>query len=172
MVDALKLKKTEIIAVAARSTNYVIGKNGKMPWPKLPADLQRFKKITVGHPVIMGWKTWDSLGDYKPLPNRPNIVMTRNTDRTHVQRAHIAHSKEEALEIALHFQPEKIAIIGGGEIYKLFANLIDTLHLTVINKAYDGDTFFPESIEDKFSHLIKRERRQDSGFLLDFRTLK
>lgn len=124
-------------AILAMDQNQLIGNRGALPW-HLPADLQHFKKITLNHVVIMGRKTFSSIG--KPLPQRVNIVLTQ--DRS-FQRADclIAHTKEEALTLAKQNDNE-IFIIGGNEIYKLFMNDIQKLYITEIHQQFPGDTHF------------------------------
>ena len=124
--------------VAAIARNGVIGANGKLPW-HLPEDLKHLKKLTLGHPVIMGRRTWESLG--KPLPGRENIVVTRRTGYE-APGASVASSLEAAIALCAG---EPIAFaIGGVEIYAAALPLADGLVLTEIDKDYDGDTRFPE----------------------------
>ena len=122
------------------SKNRVIGLNNAMPW-SLKEDMARFKELTAGHPCIMGRKTWESLPK-RPLPGRPNIVISKTLAAEAAPGASVFPSLEEAV---LHFAGrEKIFICGGAFIYRealVFANKIE---LTVIHKQYDGDVFFPE----------------------------
>lgn len=129
--------------ISAVAQNGVIGKDGAMPW-RLGTDLQRFKSLTLGHPIIMGRKTWQSLG--RPLKGRANIVISR--DKSFVpQGAYIAHSFPEAEALATahatHFSVNAAFIIGGGEIYKHYLPFVKTMFLTEILSSVPGDSFFP-----------------------------
>ncbi|PST19182.1 diacylglycerol kinase [Rhizobium sp. JAB6] len=133
--------KTIVVAV---SRNGIIGREGDMPW-RLSSDLKRFKEMTLGKPVIMGRKTFQSIG--KPLPGRPNIIITRDTDFTG-ERITVAHSLDEAIVVASHLASEsnvdEICIIGGGEIYRQAIGLADRLLVTHVGADVEGDTSFPD----------------------------
>jgi len=124
--------------VVAVSKNGVIGREGGLPW-HISSDLKRFKEITMGKPVVMGRKTWDSL-PRKPLPGRRNIVITRQPGFS-AEGAEVVASPEEAL--ALCADAPEVAVIGGGEVYRLFWPHVDRLYLTEVDLAVDGDTHFP-----------------------------
>nr|WP_247664726.1 type 3 dihydrofolate reductase [Pseudoalteromonas sp. MMG010] len=124
--------------IAAMANNRVIGLDNEMPW-HLPADLQHFKKVTTGKPVIMGRKTFESIG--RPLPNRRNIIITRNSEYQS-EGIETVSSPEAALELV--FDVEEIMIIGGGNIYQQFLPIADRLYLTLIDLEVAGDTQFPE----------------------------
>ncbi len=124
--------------IAAVSRNNVIGKDNKMPW-HLPADLQFFKTITLGKPIIMGRKTWESLG--RILPGRRHIVVTRNKDYT-AEGVEIVLSADAALKQASNV--DEAVIIGGAHLYEEMLPLTDRLYLTEIDAELEGDTFFPE----------------------------
>lgn len=124
--------------VVAVSRNGVIGREGGLPW-HISSDLKRFREITMGKPVVMGRKTWESL-PRKPLPGRRNIVITQQKDYR-AEGADVAASPEAALLLAPD-APE-VAVIGGGEIYRLFWPLADRLYLTEVDLEVDGDTHFP-----------------------------
>jgi dihydrofolate reductase len=124
--------------IAAVSRNNVIGKDNKMPW-HLPADLQFFKTTTLGKPIIMGRKTWESLG--RILPGRRHIVVTRNKDYT-AEGVEIIHSTDAALKQASNV--DEAVIIGGAHLYEEMLPLTDRLYLTEIDAEFEGDTFFPE----------------------------
>jgi dihydrofolate reductase len=126
-----------ISIVVAIAENNAIGKNNQLLW-HLPADLKHFKQITTGHTVIMGRKTYDSVG--KPLPNRRNIIITRQ-DIT-IEGCEVAKSIEDAL--ALCAGEEEVFIIGGAEIYKQSIHLADRIYLTIVHQKFDGDSYFPE----------------------------
>ena len=127
-----------ISIIVAVSKNGVIGKDNQLLW-RLPDDLKRFKQLTLGHPMIMGRKTFESIG--KPLPGRTSIVITSQEDFK-VEGALVAHSLSEALETARGIEDSEAFIIGGGEIYKLALPLADKLYVTEVKTILDGDTFF------------------------------
>ena len=136
--------KSELTIIAAASTNNVIGLDNKLIW-NIPKDLKRFKRLTQGHSVIMGRKTFESLPS--PLPNRRNIVVTRNEDYS-PEGIEVFSSVEDAIDVCKDdLQP---FIIGGGEIYSQTINLVDKIELTRVYKDYQGDTFFPDIPLDKF----------------------
>jgi len=120
--------------IVAASRNNVIGAGGKLPW-HLSADLKHFKKLTLGHPVLMGRKTFESIG--KPLPGRTNIVITRQKEYQ-ACGATVVHSLEEALRVC-EKEPE-VFVIGGAEIYKEALPQADRIYLTRINQNFEGDT--------------------------------
>jgi len=124
--------------IAAIGNNFELGRNNQLLC-HLPADLKRFKEITLGYPVLMGDKTWESL-PIKPLPKRKNIVITLNKNATYAD-CDIVHTLEDAVELVNH--EEKAFIIGGATIYKLFINKIETLYLTRIEANFEADVFFP-----------------------------
>jgi dihydrofolate reductase len=127
-----------IVAIAA---NGVIGKDNALPW-HLPEDLKWFKRNTLGKPVIMGRKTWDSIG--RPLPKRPNIVVTRQTDWS-VEGVYAAHSLAEAIILAERLAPEtdEVMVIGGNALFVEALPLCARLYITEIARDYDGDVRFP-----------------------------
>lgn len=148
-------------AIAAMSSNRVIGKNNQLPW-HLPEDMKHFRDKTKGRIMIMGRKTFESFGG-KPLPGRFHIVITRQTDYKFdhpmvkiVAKLEAAISEASALVPKFH---EEVFVIGGSEIYKLAMSKIDRLYLTIIEKNFDGDAFFPEFESQKFQ-LISEEKHQ------------
>lgn len=122
--------------IVAMSKNRVIGNNNELIW-KLSSDLKRFKDITAGHPIVMGRKTYESIG--RPLPNRRNIIITRNLEYQ-VDGCEVVSSLEEALLLTNN----DCFIIGGGEIYNQSIELADRIYLTLVHKNLEGDTTFPE----------------------------
>lgn len=128
----------KIVFVVAQSRNHVIGKNNRMPW-HLPADLQHFKKVTMGKPIVMGRKTAESIG--RPLPGRRNIVISRQKNRV-IEGYEVFSSIDQALQ-ALRAEPE-ITIIGGANVYAQLLDRADYIYMTVIEADFDGDVFFPE----------------------------
>src|ERR1700679_530157 len=123
--------------VVATSENHVIGKDNQLLW-HMPGDLKHFKNITSGHTVIMGRKTYDSVG--KPLPKRRNIIITRQPIT--IDGCEVVNSIESAL--ALCKSEGEVFIVGGAEIYKQSLKLTDRIYLTIVHKEFDGDSFFPE----------------------------
>jgi len=122
--------------IVAMSDNRVIGNNNELIW-KLSSDLKRFKDLTTNNPVVMGRKTYESIG--RPLPNRRNIIITRNLEYQ-VDDCEIVSSLEEALLLT----NSDCFIIGGGEIYKQSLEIVDKIYLTLVHKEFEGDTKFPE----------------------------
>ncbi|SEN79565.1 dihydrofolate reductase [Sphingomonas gellani] len=127
-----------IVFHLARADNGVIGRDGALPW-HLPADLKQFKVATMGRPMVMGRKTFDSFP--APLPGRRHIVLTRDRD-WRAAGAEVAHSPEEALVLAGEDRGE-VAVIGGAEIFRLFLDRADRIELTEVHAAIDGDATVP-----------------------------
>ena len=126
----------EILFVYARAANGVIGRDGTLPW-HLPADLKHFKAMTTGKPMIMGRKTFDSFPS--PLPGRRHIVLTRDSGWS-AEGAEVARTPEDAMALA---GDGEVAVIGGAEVFALFADRADRLELTEIHADYPGDTTMP-----------------------------
>lgn len=130
--------------VVAAAKNGVIGRDNDMPW-RLSTDLKRFKALTLGKPVIMGRRTWESIG--RPLPGRPNIVVTRDK-QFQAEGASIVGSLDKAIalgqKLATDLAVEEICVIGGGNIYAQAMSLAGRIHLTRVLAEIDGDTHFPE----------------------------
>ena len=131
---------TVVSLVYAISRNGVIGRDGGLPW-KVSADLKNFKAVTMGKPVIMGRKTWDSL-PRKPLPGRANIVVSRNA-AFRAEGATVVTSAQAALERAMENDPEEICVIGGAEIFRQMLPLSSRIYLTVIEADVEGDVSMP-----------------------------
>jgi len=149
----------EIFIVVAVSENNAIGKDGEIPW-KISDDLKRFKELTMGYPCIMGSKTYESIPDqFKPLPGRENIVLTRREDYA-PEGVTIMHSFEDAIEYCEDKHAEKIAIIGGARVYEEGMKIADHIELTRIHKNFDGDAFFPEIDETEWE-LVAQEDKVD-----------
>jgi len=153
---------TRIFLIAAVAKNGVIGASGKLPW-HLPEDLKHFKKLTLGHPVIMGRRTWESLG--KPLPGRENIVVSRKPG-FEAPEASVAATLEAAVALCTG---EPVAfVIGGAQIYAAALPLADGIVLTEIHEDYEGDTHFPHW-ERTAWHLAQKESHTSSaGVRFDF----
>ncbi len=143
-----------ISIIVAMSQNRVIGRDGAIPW-HLPGDLPRFKRITMGHPIVMGRKNHESIG--RVLPGRENIIVTRQVDYV-VDGAAISHTLDEALERCR--DAEEVFIIGGGEIYMQVMDLADRIYLTTLHQHIDGDVFFPEFDASRFVE-VQREDYND-----------
>ena len=155
----------EIVLIVARADNGVIGVDGKLPW-HLPADLRHFKQLTLGVPMIMGRKTFDSLPGL--LPDRRHIVLTRNEDWAE-EGAEVVHSVEDAMRMA---NAPHVSVIGGAEIYRLFLPHADRIELTEVHLNATGDTRLdplgPDWVEvARTSHMAEGERPA-----FDFVTLK
>lgn len=131
-----------ITLIAACSKNRVIGKDNKLIW-NVPGDLKRFKELTTGNPILMGRKTFESIG--RPLPKRTNIVVTR--DNNWSKEGVIVYNNIE--DVISEYSNANLFIIGGGEIYSRLLNIADKIELTLIDKEFDGDTYFPQ-IDDKW----------------------
>ncbi|MFE8601962.1 dihydrofolate reductase [Archangium violaceum] len=126
-----------VSAIVAMATNRCIGRDNTLPW-RLPADLKRFKQLTMGHTLVMGRKTYESIG--RPLPGRTMVVVTRQRDYA-PEGVQVAHSLELALELA---RGDEVFIAGGADLYRQAMPHVRRLYLTRIDRDYEGDTFFPE----------------------------
>lgn len=150
----MKIKfKTVVKILVACDENRVIGKNNTLIW-HLPADLKRFKELTTGQVIIMGRKTYESIG--RPLPNRINIVITRQTGYQ-PEGVIIVHSLEEALLKAKSLHRGDIYVVGGAEIYEQSMGLADEIELTQLHDIFDGDAFFP-IIDEQIWQMVSKER--------------
>jgi len=162
----------KIAMIAAMANDRVIGLNGDMPW-HLPDDLKFFKAKTTGKPVIMGRKTFESIGS-RPLPNRPNIVISRNASLTFPKfpKVEVFSSIEQALD-KYKSEPEVI-IMGGGELYRQMLPRADRLYLTLIDANIEGDTFFPDWKTLAWNETERQHHTQDDkhAYAFDFVTLE
>ena len=151
-----------IAAVVAIGRNRELGQGDRLIW-HIPDDLKRFKRLTLGHPIIMGRKTFESILKIlgKPLPDRTNIVVTRDPTWKY-EGVLIASSLEKALEIAKRLDPEEIHIGGGAQIYEQALPHIDKLHLTLIDDSKPADSFFPP-YEQEFANKVFEEKREWNG---------
>lgn len=138
--------------LVAASENNVIGKNNQLPW-HLPNDLKYFKNLTWGMPILMGRKTFESIG--KPLPGRKSIVITRNTNWQH-EGVDVVHSIEDAIQKAESFGVKEIFVIGGAEIFKTSLQKANRIYLTRIHHNFDGDVYFPELSEQDWQLTSSR----------------
>jgi dihydrofolate reductase len=143
------MKKTPIVIVSGMSRkDRAIGKNNQLLW-HVPADLKRFKALTMGHPIIMGRKTFESILEIlgKPFPGRTNIVVTREKNYSH-EDAKVVHSLEEAITVAESENPQEIHIGGGAELYRQALPFTSRLHITWYFDEKEGDTYFPDFEND------------------------
>jgi dihydrofolate reductase len=152
--------------IAAISENRVIGQNGGLPWD-IPGDMHRMKSLTLGHPIIMGRKTYESIG--RPLPGRTNIIVTTRRDYE-VAGAVVVDTLDKALAEAKKIDQEEIFIFGGGEIYTQAIGLADRLYLTVVSGHFEGDTYFPDY--SNFERVTFEEERQENGYEYKFLDLE
>ncbi|MFE4898531.1 dihydrofolate reductase [Peribacillus butanolivorans] len=137
-----------ISLIVAMDQNRVIGKNNQLPW-HLPADLQYFKKVTMGHPIVMGRKTFASIG--RVLPGRENVIVTRNLDFT-AEGCAVLHDISEIKTFADKSDKE-VFVIGGAEIFKEIIPFTDRLYITEIHENFEGDTYFPEINEKEWEKI-------------------
>ena len=155
-----------VALIAAVAQNGVIGAGNRLPW-QLPEDLRQFRALTTGHSIIMGRKTWQSIG--RPLPDRQNIVVTRQRDFT-APGAHVAASLQDALATAT--LPEPVFVIGGEALYREALPLAQDLYLTEIHRDYAGDARFPEFARELWRETSRETHRASSvaGFGFAFTT--
>ena len=157
--------KISMIAAIA-SGNRALGKDNKLIY-HIREDLQRFKKLTSGHIIIMGRKTFESIG--KPLPNRTNIVITH--DKTYsVEGIIVVHSLDEALRLVQLKGDDEVFIIGGGQIYQEAIKKADKLYLTIVEGSPDADTFFPDYFD--FKKVVFEEGHEEDGLKYKFLDLE
>ena len=156
-----------VALVAAVARGGVIGRDSGIPW-RLPEDMRRFRTLTMGHPVVMGRRTWESLPDqFRPLPGRGNVVVTRNSDWS-AQGADRAGSIEDALRL---LEGEAtVFVIGGGEIYAAALPSADELLLTEIDAEIEGDTYFPNWDPDDFEEVARERNVSSEGVPFSFVT--
>lgn len=149
--------RTRIALIAAMDRHHVIGKKNQLPW-HLPNDLKRFKELTTGHAILMGRKTWESIG--RPLPNRRNIVLSRREDLDLPDGVQQVKTTEEAL--ALLAGERMLFVIGGGEVYEQFLPLADELFLTEVHTdVAGGDAFFPRLKPGQFLEICRMSHPAD-----------
>jgi len=176
-----------ISAIAAISDNRALGKDNKLLF-KIPEDFERMKHLSMGHPIIMGRKTFESIG--RPLPGRLNVVITRDTDwkaegitvvysldnaiqeciKYYVSRIKYGDEKIHNTKYIIHNTDQEIFIFGGGQIYKEAMPKIDRLYLTIVHKNVEADTFFPDYSE--FKKVIEKKDGEFEGLKYTFLTLE
>ncbi len=152
-----------ISLLVAMDNNRLIGKDNDLPW-HLPADLAYFKRVTMGHSIVMGRKTFDSIG--RPLPGRENIIITRNTDYK-ADWCKVIHSIEEVLE--MNQEDKELFIIGGAEIFKEVLPHADRLYITEIDAVFEGDTFFPAFPLSEWQKTFSEEGPRDEKNPYDYK---
>lgn len=159
-----------ISAILAMSENRVIGKNNQLPW-HLAADLIHFKTLTTGHPIIMGRKTFTSIG--KPLPNRTNIILTRDC-HFKAPGCVVVTTIDHALECGKEVDEKEVFVIGGAEIYHQCMPFVNKIYLTLVHTTIEGDTFFPElnQAEWKETACVKHEADEKNAYDYSFITLE
>lgn len=155
-------KKPQVSLIAAIGSNRELGKNNKLLW-SIPEDMKRFKEITLGHPVIMGRTTFESL--HKPLSQRLNIVITRNK-KLKINGCLVVNSLKEAIKVAKEKEKSEIFIIGGGQIYEQGIELADKLYLTKVKGTFKADTFFPDY--SRFKKIIYKKQGQSKQYQYTF----
>ena len=158
----------KIAMIAAVAENNAIGINNKMPW-YLPGDLRYFKAVTMGKPIIMGRKTFDSLR--KPLPGRTNIVITRDKSWDH-EGVKVVHNLQDAIslaeDVALINGNDEIMVIGGEQIYRQALPMAERLYLTKVFRSFEGDAFFPEIDDSEWLVTAREDKTSEEGEALEF----
>ena len=153
----------KIAIVVAMAENRVIGRNNELPW-HIPEDLKYFKKITTGHPILMGRKTFESIG--RPLPNRINIVITANSQWS-AKGVIVCHDIEEAMRVAARqaavMDVEYCMVIGGARLYRQILDRADRLYLTLIHAKFEGDTTFPAVVKSDWIEVSRIENLTETG---------
>ena len=144
------------------SSNRVIGVNNTLPW-HISEDLKYFKSLTTGHTIIMGRKTYESIG--RPLPNRRNIVISRNTEASY-EGAEVVHSIEDAFTICKN--DNEVFVIGGSNIYEQALSLVDYIYITEIKKSFSGDAFFPEINKQMWIESSRENHITNDGLEFSF----
>ncbi len=156
----LAYKMTQLSIIVAVANKNVIGINNALPW-HLPEDLKRFKALTMGHHIIMGRKTYESLG--RLLPGRTTVIVTRNK-HYHVEGAVVAHSVEQALAVCVN--DDEVFLIGGAELYQQGFALADKLYITEVHADFTGDAFLPNFDLTQWDEVSRESHQAENG--LDF----
>lgn len=145
----------KISAIVAVDEHGAIGKDGRLLW-HIPADMKRFKSVTMGHPIIMGRKTFESFPK-GPLPGRLNIVLTRD-DNYEAEGVSVCHTVEEALAVASGSGASECFVIGGEQVYEQMLDLVDMIYLTIVHASFpDADAFFPEIDSDMWKAALRED---------------
>ena len=158
------VKPIKLSMIAAMGKNRVIGKDNDMPW-HLPADLQHFKKTTLGSPIIMGRKTYDSIG--RPLPGRLNIILSRNAN-LEIEGCSIVNSFDEAIALAEEGKSDEVFITGGAHLYNTFLEKADRLYITLIDEEFEGDTYFPDYTQLNWLEVSREDHLADNKNMHDY----
>jgi dihydrofolate reductase len=153
---------SKLSIIVAMSSNRVIGVNNTLPW-HLSEDLKHFKSLTTGHTIIMGRKTYESIG--RPLPNRRNIVISRNKEASY-EGAEVVHSIEDAFSISRN--DNEVFVIGGSNIYQQALSLVDHLYITEIKKRFSGDAYFPEINKQIWVESSREDHITNDGLEFSF----
>ncbi|WP_181304148.1 dihydrofolate reductase [Rufibacter sp. XAAS-G3-1] len=153
-----------IALVVAIAENRVIGKDNQLIW-HLPKDLQHFKKLTLGHPVVMGRKTFEAIG--KPLPGRTSIIVTHQQNYSAPEGCIVTSSLEKALEYGLALD-EHVMVVGGGEIYRQALPLAEVVYLTLVHESFEGDVLFPDLEADAWEVTDQEEHLPDEKHAYPF----
>jgi dihydrofolate reductase len=148
--------------VVAMGKNKVIGKNNSLPW-NMPADMKHFKDLTMGKPIIMGRKTFESIG--KALPNRTNIIITRDPEYK-AEDCVVVHSVDQAIGAAGN--AEEVMVIGGSQIYKEFLPKVNRMYLTIVEADFEGDVSFPEYDIKEWKEVAYEEHEKDAENAYDY----
>ncbi len=161
----------KISLIVAKAWNNVIGKDNQLPW-RLSSDLQLFKTKTTGHPIIMGRKTYESLG--KPLPNRISIVVTRNLQFKVPDGHYVVHALEDAIQLCISKKFDQVFIIGGAEIYRQAIPYCDELLITEVQAHPEGDAFFPDIDQDQWAKVseVHFQKDENNDYSFNFITYK
>ncbi len=162
------MTKPKISIIVATTKVRLIGnrKTNDLLW-HIPAELKRFKEITTGHPIIMGRKTYESIG--RVLPNRTNIIITRDTNFS-VPQAIVVHSLDEAIQRASTIDQNEIFIIGGGQIFEQALPLANKLYVTIVEGNFKGDVYFPDY--SSFDKIIFQQKQESDGYIYTFYELE
>ena len=145
----------ELVSVAALDDNRLIGVDGELPWPSIPADKQQYRQRIADDPVILGRLTFESMLD--DLPGTHQIVLSRSRESFDVETAHHAGDVDEAIEIANRLDAEQAYVIGGGVIYELFQPYVDRMVLSRVHGSYEGDTYYPEWDDEAWKRVETTE---------------
>ncbi|NOQ16936.1 MAG: dihydrofolate reductase [Methyloprofundus sp.] len=146
----------QLSLIVAMASNHTIGINNAMPW-NLSADLKKFKKITMGHPIIMGRKTFESIG--RPLPGRQNIIISRNPDYSQ-EGCQVFNSLEAAIKSCAEL--DEAFVIGGATLYEVALELADRLYITEIQQEFEGDTWFPIIDKQQWQEVAREDIKDES----------
>lgn len=152
--------------VVAYSSNRVIGKDNTLPW-RLPSDLAHFKRVTLGQPIIMGRRTWESLG--RALPGRANLVVSRN-DAFNAEGGSVHSSLDNALQACQ--DAERVCVIGGEQLFRLALPLAHEIIATEVHAEIDGDTWFPELGSSEWAEIQREPQAAENGLSYDFVTYR